>query len=132
MSLLIDVALAIPVVDGRMLVARRADGQHLAGFWEFPGGKLNPEEEPADGARRELAEETGLSAGELEPLAVVVHEYPDRALRFHVYLARDPGGEVRIDHDRESAWMTLAELERLEMPEANVPILRALRWRVPE
>jgi len=130
MSLPIDVALVVPVVDGKMLVARRGVGQHLAGFWEFPGGKLDPEEQPADAARRELSEETGLVARELEPLAVVFHDYPDRALRLHVFLARDPEGEVSIDAGRESAWKTLAELQEIEMPPANVPILRALRWRV--
>ena len=71
----IDVALAIPVREGRALVRRRPAGSHLAGCWEFPGGRVEPGEEPLAAARRELAEETGLRADSWEPLVLVVHDY---------------------------------------------------------
>jgi mutator protein MutT len=124
------VALALPLRERRVLVARRPSGVHLAGLWEFPGGRVHPGEDPAAAARRELAEETGLSAGEIEPLVVVVHDYADRPLRLHVFLARDPEGDVRLDAHRGWAWKTLDELDRLDMPEANRRMLRALRRRV--
>jgi 8-oxo-dGTP diphosphatase len=123
----VEVALALPLVDGRLLVARRAPGTHLAGSWEFPGGKIAEGEEPAAAARRELEEETGLVACELEPLVVVVHEYPDRTVRLHVFLVREPQGEVTTD---AWGWKTPDELRRLETPAANAEILRALRWRL--
>ena len=126
----VDIALVVPVRDGRVLVARRAEDAHQGGTWEFPGGKVEPGEEPLAAARRELHEECGLTADGLEPLAVFFHEYPDRALRFHVFIARDPAGDVSIDGGRESSWCTFAELQRLEMPEANASILGALRWRL--
>lgn len=126
----IDVALVVACRERRFLVARRPGGVHLAGYWEFPGGKIEPGEEPVEAAARELHEETGLSADSLEPLVVVVHDYVDRPLRFHVFLAREPQGEVRLDVEREWAWKALGELEQLEMPEANRQMLRALRWRV--
>ena len=126
----IDIALAVPMRDGRFLVAQRAADAHLGGRWEFPGGKIEPDEPPVEAARRELLEETGLEVGELEPLVVVVHDYADRPLRFHVFLARAPRGEPRVDGDREWGWKTLDELRSLEMPEANRQMLRALRWRV--
>jgi 8-oxo-dGTP diphosphatase len=125
----VDVALAVPLRDGRYLVARRQAGKHLSGSWEFPGGRIEPAESPEVAAHRELAEETGLRDARLEPLVVVVHDYADRPLRFHVFLARDPQGEVRIDEDREWAWLSPQELQDLEMPPANRAILRALRWR---
>ena len=128
----IDVALAIPLRDGKLFVARRAESAHLGRFWEFPGGKIEAGEEPAETARRELLEETGLTATLLEPLVVVVHDYADRPLRFHVYLAREPTGEVRVDGGRESAWLTPAELAELELPPANRSMLRALRWRISD
>ncbi len=126
----VDIALAIPHRGDRFLVARRAEGLHLAGHWEFPGGKIRPDEKPVDAARRELAEETGLIGAEWEPLVVVVHDYAEAPLRFHVFLARDPTGDVRMDAQRKNAWLSLEELLSLEMPEANRQMLRALRWRV--
>lgn len=126
----IDIALVVACRDERFLVARRQSGTHLAGHWEFPGGKIEPGEDPAAAARRELKEETGLVAPSLEPLVVVVHDYADRPLRFHVFLAREPRGEVSLDTEREWAWETRDGLEKLEMPEANQQMLRALRWRV--
>ena len=65
-----------------------------------------------------------------EPLVVVVHDYADRSLRFHVFLAHDPGGEVRMDRPRASRWVGPGELGELEMPEANRVMLRALRSRL--
>lgn len=126
----IDIALAIPFREGKFLVARRGVGLHLAGSWEFPGGKIENGEPPVDAARREIGEETGLIGGELEPLVVVVHDYAEAPLRFHVFLLRDPQGAVTMDGDREHAWLTLAELMQLEMPEANRQMLRSLRWRM--
>ena len=125
----IDVALVVPFRDRRFLVARRQAGVHLEGYWEFPGGKIEAGEDPAGAARRELKEETGLTAPSLEPLVVVVHDYADRPIRFHVFLAREPRGEVRLADEREWAWKTREELAELGMPEANRQILRALEWR---
>lgn len=126
----VDVALAIPFRERAFLVTRREAGVHLAGYWEFPGGKIEAGEDPAAAARRELTEETGLIAASLEPLVVLVHDYADRALRLHVFLSRDPGGEVRAGAGRAWAWKTLDELQELQMPEANRQMLRALRWRL--
>jgi 8-oxo-dGTP diphosphatase len=121
-----EIALAIVLRDGKVLVARRAAGRHLGGAWEFPGGKVEAGEEPEDAARRELHEEAGLEAGVLEPLIVFVHDYPDRRLRFHAFLARQATGEPRS----EWSFISSSELGQLEMPEANRAILRALRWRL--
>lgn len=127
----IEVALAIPERNGELLVARRcASSGHLAGYWEFPGGKIEAGETPARAARRELQEETGLIARRLEALTIILHEYPDRSLRFHVHLARDLSGEVRIEGDRAWAWKELSQLAKLRMPPVNRRILSLLRERL--
>jgi 8-oxo-dGTP diphosphatase len=126
----VDIALAIPHRDDRFLVARRAAGLHLAGYWEFPGGKIKPTEKPVAAARRELTEETNLISTDLEPLVVVLHDYAEASLRFHVFVAHDPAGDVAMDSQRQHAWLSLEELLALEMPAANRPMLHALRRRV--
>ena len=127
----VDVAIAIPIRAGRVLVACRAEGTHLGGTWEFPGGKIRAGEEAADAARRELREETGLEARDLDPLLVFVHDYPDRAVRLHCFVANEPVGEVGIT-GREWTWLRADELSAAAMPAANASILRALGWRTSQ
>ena len=124
----VDIALAIPLRDGKLLVGQREAGTHLAGLWAFPGGKVEPGEGSEAAARRELLEETGLTAPTLEPLTIVVHDYREAPLRLHVFLARDPRGEP--DASRGWVWRRPKELRAPEMPDANRQILRALRWRM--
>jgi 8-oxo-dGTP diphosphatase len=126
----IDVALAVALRSGKVLVARRAEGSHLPGLWEFPGGKVEAGESAAEAAERELREETSLAGDAAEPLTVFVHSYPDREVRLHAFLFREPRGEVRIDRERPWDWVLPGALSSLPMPEANRAVLRALAWRL--
>src|SRR5271154_4050742 len=71
------VAAGILVESGRVLVTRRKAGTHLAGSWEFPGGKVLPAEDPRDALRRELKEELGLDVSVGEIVDVTFHRYED-------------------------------------------------------
>lgn len=130
MSERVEVALAVALRSGKVLVARRREGSHMEGLWEFPGGKIESGESPGEAASRELLEETSLEGSAGEPLTVFVHSYPDRQLRMHAFLFRDPEGEVRIDDDRPWEWTAPDALASLPMPEANRSILKALAWRL--
>ena len=125
-----EIALAVPLRQGKVLVGRRPEGVRLGGAWEFPGGKIEEGERPENAARRELEEEAGLRGGELEPLLVHAFDYPDRSVRLHVYLVREPSGEVSADPAREWTWVTVEGLAALEMPDANGAIVRALERRL--
>ena len=71
--------------QGRVLLAQRPPGKHLAGLWEFPGGKREPEESPEHALRRELAEEIGIDTGAVEPLIAVPWHYPEKSVLLDVY-----------------------------------------------
>src|SRR5262245_59413121 len=98
----IVVLAAVVERDGRFLVTRRLANTNLSGYWEFPGGKCEPDELPAACLRRELDEELGVAATIGEQILVTEHAYPERTVRLHfhhVTLQSEPkpmlGQEIR-------------------------------------
>ena len=79
------VAAAVVIQNGRVLLTRRADGQHLAGMWEFPGGKLEDGESPEEALVRECREECGIEVEVGEILDVTHHRYPAKAVLLLFY-----------------------------------------------
>ena len=112
---------------GRVLVAQRGAGKHLAGTWEFPGGKLDPGENAHAGLRRELREELGIEIGASEPLIRVPWRYPDKAIVLDAWRVLDYSGEPVGREDQAIAWHHIDELAALDMPAADRPIVNALR-----
>jgi 8-oxo-dGTP diphosphatase len=112
---------------GRVLVAQRPQGKHLAGFWEFPGGKSDPGEPPFDALRRELAEEIGIVVSTAQPLISVPWSYPEKRIVLDAWLVDAYSGVVHAREEQPLQWIALDELERLPMPPADVPIVSALR-----
>lgn len=116
---------------GRWLLLRRPSTGLLGGLWEFPGGKLEPGETPEAAGRRELREETGLTAGPLEPVATIRHEYSHFRVALHLFRARSPRGTVRA-RGRRHRWVGSRELRRLPLPRATLKMIPFLeRPRVP-
>ena len=114
----------------RVLVAQRPPGTHLAGGWEFPGGKLEPGEERSAGLARELHEELGITIGTPRPLIRVRHAYPSREILLDVWVVRHYHGEPQGLDGQPLRWCTLKELTTVDLLPADGPIVRAL-W-LPE
>lgn len=112
--------------QGRVLIAQRLPGTHMAGRWEFPGGKLEPGEAPGEGLRRELAEELGLLVLAAEPLVQLSHRYPDRHVHLDVWLVSRSEGEPRSLEGQALQWVDVAGLRQVELLEADAPIIEAL------
>ena len=122
------VAAAVIDATGRVLIAQRPAGKHMAGGWEFPGGKLEPGEERLAGLARELREELGISiTGIPRPLIRVRHAYPTREVLLDIWVVTRYSGEARGLDGQALRWCTQDELEAAELLPADRPIVRALR-----
>jgi 8-oxo-dGTP diphosphatase len=121
------VAGAIEDGQGRILVARRPEGVHQGGLWEFPGGKLEPGETPAEGLGRELWEELGVQVLATRPLIRVPHDYGDRHILLDVHRVIAYSGEPAGCEGQPLAWLTPDTMDPAAFPAADRPIISALR-----
>ena len=122
------VAAAVTDGTGRVLIAQRPAGKHLAGGWEFPGGKLEPGEERLAGLARELREELGITTmGTARPLIRVHHAYPSREVLLDMWVVNRYSGEPRGLDGQALRWCTQDELDAVELLPADKPIVAALR-----
>ena len=112
---------------GRVLVARRQRGAHLAGLWEFPGGKLAPGESREAGLARELAEELGVRVRAAHPLIWVEHRYPDRDVVLDVWRVESYSGAPYGREGQPVEWREVSSLDPAQFPPADAPVLAALR-----
>ncbi|MGE5168145.1 MAG: Nudix family hydrolase [Deltaproteobacteria bacterium] len=113
--------------QGRVLLAQRPPGKHLAGRWEFPGGKCEAGEAPEHALRRELAEEIGIDTGAVEPLIAVPWHYPEKSVLLDVYAVRDWRGEAHGREGQAVRWVGIEAMHALPMPPADKPVVTALR-----
>jgi 8-oxo-dGTP diphosphatase len=121
------VAGAVIDASGRVLIAQRPTGKHLAGGWEFPGGKLEPGEARASGLARELEEELGIAIRSPRPLIRVRHTYPYGEVLIDMWVVRSYSGSPRGLDGQALKWLSQDELEEAELLPADGPIVRALR-----
>jgi mutator protein MutT len=121
------VAGAVIDAAGRVLIAQRPPGKHLAGGWEFPGGKLEPGEARASGLARELAEELGIAIHTPRPLIRVRHTYPYGEVLIDMWVVKSYSGEPQGLDGQALKWLLQHELEKAELLPADGPIVRALR-----
>jgi mutator protein MutT len=122
------VAAAVTDLKGRVLIAQRPPGKHLAGRWEFPGGKLETGEDRRAGLARELREELGITlSASPRPLIRVRHRYDYGEVLIDMWMVRGYSGEPKGLEGQALRWCTREELETVELLPADGPIVAALR-----
>jgi 8-oxo-dGTP diphosphatase len=123
----IEVAAAvIERPDGAFLLAQRPAGKVYAGYWEFPGGKIEPGEPAARALARELHEELGLDIGEAFPWITRVYTYPHGTVRLQFFRVFEWRGEPHPREDQAIAWQASGAPMVAPMLPANAPVLAAL------
>jgi mutator protein MutT len=121
------VAGAVTDSAGRVLIAQRPAGKHLAGGWEFPGGKLEPGEERASGLARELREELGITIQHPRPLIRVRHTYPSREILLDLWVVKSYEGCPAGLDGQPLRWCSADELAAADLLPADKPAVWALR-----
>jgi 8-oxo-dGTP diphosphatase len=110
-----------------VLIAQRPAGSWRAGSWEFPGGKIEPDESDEDALRRELFEELGVTARQLLPLGAFVHHYPERSVEILLWLVTGFEGEPQGLDGQALRWIAPEGLIDCTLLEADVPMIEPLR-----
>ena len=125
------VAAGVLLEQGRVLLTQRKSGSHLEGMWEFPGGKVEPGEDPKDALIRELREELGIATAVDDILDVTFHRYDeaDKAVLLLFYRVRRTSGSADPQALDVAAftWATLSDLDPAKFPPADVAVLTKVR-----
>ena len=127
--MLIVSAAALVDPDGRILLSQRLEKKPLGGLWEFPGGKIESNENPEQGLIRELEEELGISVSQscLAPLAFSFHQYPSFDILLLLFVSRKWEGIVFPREGQKLKWVYSFDLAKYPMPEADKPFIPVLR-----
>lgn len=124
----IQVAVGVIYNDARdaVLISRRGAHQHLAGYWEFPGGKLHDNETTLQALQRELDEELGIEVQDATPLMQVHYAYPDKHVLLDIHSVLQWRGDPQGREQQEIKWSALRNLRQIRFPEANRRIVTRL------
>lgn len=120
----VDVAVGVLIdAEGRFLLTSRPDGKVYAGYWEFPGGKLEAGETVEQALRRELHEEIGITIGAVHPWKVELVDYPHALVRLHFCKVYDWSGAFEMRERQAMAWQDLPVQVTPVLP-GTIPVLR--------
>jgi mutator protein MutT len=122
----IVVVAAVVERDGAFLLTLRPDGTHLAGHWEFPGGKVHPSETHAEALRREVHEELDALVHVGELVHTVTHAYPEKTVELFFYRCTI-SGEPKPMIGQQLRWVPKRELATLPFPDADRDLIRQLQ-----
>lgn len=122
----IQVTAAIIQKDQKIFIARRSANKHLAGYWEFPGGKIENGETDEECLSRELKEELSIVVNVQDFFMENKHDYGQKEIILKAYFCEFISGEIILtDHD-QYAWVDRSELESFEFAPADVPFIKAI------
>jgi 8-oxo-dGTP diphosphatase len=113
--------------DSQIFITQRGEHSHLAGFWEFPGGKVEPNETIEQTLHRELAEEIDIHVIEARFLETINYSYGDRDITIHAYLVESWDGEPFAKEGQNSRWIDIEDLNADEFPDANRHLIEMLK-----
>jgi 8-oxo-dGTP diphosphatase len=111
---------------GRVLIAERPAGKHMAGWWEFPGGKVASDESDVQALVRELREELGIDARPIDAIMTLTHDYPDRVVDLVLWRASFDGVPRGLD-GQQLKWVDCESLGSERLLEADRPFIAALQ-----
>jgi 8-oxo-dGTP diphosphatase len=121
-----EVAAAVIERPGEFLLAQRPEGKPYPGYWEFPGGKIEPGENPRQALARELEEELGIRVTQAAPWITRVYAYSHATVRLHFWRVTAWEGEPRPLEDQDIRWQRVGAPDVSPMLPANAPVLAAL------
>lgn len=128
----VEISVAVLIKQGRVWIQQRSGTDHLDGFWEFPGGKVEPDEAIVDALVREVREEAGcqIQVELIRPIQTDLFQYPDRLVRLHFFLCPVEEGPHHVVN--KGRWIRIEEINRFRMPAANEKIVRWLLDRAQD
>ena len=111
----------------QILIAKRPKGVHFADHWEFPGGKIEPNESEEQALKRELEEELGIQILEYDHFMKFSHHYPEKTVEFDIWSVTHFEGEPQAKQSQEIKWVEISHLNQYPFPDANYKILQMLQ-----
>ncbi len=124
---MINVTCAIIVNKGKILATQRSHSMHLAGHWEFPGGKIEPGETAEACIVREIREELNISVRIVGRQPAVEHQYPDKSIRLIPFLCQISSGEIELREHAALRWLDKTELPQVAWAEADRKVVTNLQ-----
>lgn len=126
---MILVTAAIITDESKILIARRGPEKHLAGFWEFPGGKIEKDETPEECLKREIKEELGLDIEIKSFFMENVYQYPNKKILLKAYLCKRLSGSIVLkDHDKIE-WVDIIEIDNYKFAPADIAFIDKLKTK---
>ncbi|MBA3660281.1 MAG: (deoxy)nucleoside triphosphate pyrophosphohydrolase [Gammaproteobacteria bacterium] len=124
--MLIDVVVGLVKQEGKLLLCKRPPGKPYAGYWEFPGGKVEPAETRLEALQRELQEELGIIVKTASSWGEYIHHYPDKSVCLNLWVVTDFDGLPSGLEGQDLEWVTFSTLIKKNLLEGNLPLLNQI------